>query len=132
MKTLLLLLFRARTPQEIADPNCPVDCWVLPRNNPQGTPLRYALYRLLLQGFRRFQGFYTYIPSLTLHGARPFNRLFFSGVPVWDVDNQVREHPHYKRQIDVNTGAFYWVRKEDLSPLQDTNGGLIWDTFAVW
>jgi len=47
-ETLLLLQFQANSAPDILQENCPVDCWVLPRE-PVGTPLRPALYMLLLQ-----------------------------------------------------------------------------------
>ncbi|KAF4505566.1 hypothetical protein G6O67_007500 [Ophiocordyceps sinensis] len=46
-QTLLLLQFRAREPKDIAEADCAVDCWVIPRINRWGSTLRYALYRLL-------------------------------------------------------------------------------------
>lgn len=53
--TLLMLQFQANVPNDIESPNCPVDCWVLPRETSMIT-LRHALYVLLRQGLRRFQG----------------------------------------------------------------------------
>jgi len=54
-ETLLLLQFRANAEGDIQLEDLVVDCWVLPRAR-SGTPFRYALYMLLLQGFRRLQG----------------------------------------------------------------------------
>lgn len=53
--TLLLLQFRATTRDQMLDPECPVDCWVLPLENTMAS-FREGLYMLLNQGFRRFQG----------------------------------------------------------------------------
>ncbi|KAM7210611.1 hypothetical protein V8F06_014001, partial [Rhypophila decipiens] len=54
--TFLMLQFRAAKLDAIRDPDCTVDCWVFPGKNPNGIPLRFAFYRLLVQGFRRCQG----------------------------------------------------------------------------
>lgn len=52
-ETLLVLQFRANKVEDILEENCPVDCWVLPRES-SNIPLCFALYMLLAQGFRRF------------------------------------------------------------------------------
>ncbi|KAM3555261.1 hypothetical protein ARSEF4850_006088 [Beauveria asiatica] len=41
--TLLMLQFKARKPEAIADEDCDIDCWLFRRRNPGGTTLRYAL-----------------------------------------------------------------------------------------
>ncbi|KAL2174067.1 uncharacterized protein P884DRAFT_159421, partial [Thermothelomyces heterothallicus CBS 202.75] len=51
---LLVLQFRARKPDHIRNADCPIDCWVIPVEGSTCT-LRYALYRLMVQGFRRCQ-----------------------------------------------------------------------------
>ncbi|KAK3336914.1 hypothetical protein B0T19DRAFT_447695 [Cercophora scortea] len=51
---LLILQFRARKPEHIRNADCPVDCWVIPAKGSTCT-LRYALHRLMVQGFRRCQ-----------------------------------------------------------------------------
>jgi len=51
---LLMLQFRAESPEGIKDLNCKIDGWLIPRvNGDNGVTLRYALYRFLAQGFRR-------------------------------------------------------------------------------
>jgi len=72
-----LLLFQFRTPRldKIIDEDCPVDCWVLPRTSSYCT-LRYALYRLLAQGWRRCQGM-SAADQLTVGELREHSREFF-------------------------------------------------------
>ncbi|AEO59667.1 hypothetical protein MYCTH_2308128 [Thermothelomyces thermophilus ATCC 42464] len=53
-ETLLMLQFRATSPWDIRRADCAVDCWVIPITK-STCSLRYALYRLLVQGFRRCQ-----------------------------------------------------------------------------
>ncbi|TQV95309.1 hypothetical protein IF1G_06296 [Cordyceps javanica] len=93
-KTLLLLQFRAVKFEAIEDENCPVDCWVLQANKSRCT-LRYALYRLLAQGWRRE---------------------FYSGRPIWSLNEANRyqtEHPYgYQRSVDQATGALKWTHAQ--------------------
>ncbi|AEO69952.1 uncharacterized protein THITE_2171159 [Thermothielavioides terrestris NRRL 8126] len=122
-KTLLLLQFRADTPAKMMDADCPVDCWVLPREG-SFYSLRYALYRLMAQGFRRFQGMCA-LP-ISVGGLTPRSRRFFNGVPVWHpngVDQD--EHPGgYVRSVNGTSGAVKWTHSE--------SGDLVWETAAFW
>lgn len=105
-----------------------MDCWVLPRKSSH-TPLRVALYRLLLQGFRRFQGTCAAPPPLTVGGLMPHGRLFFNGLPLWRVSGtnvNVVEHPGgYRRWVDPDSGAIKWTHDEDPE-------AVVWETFALW
>ncbi|KYK56285.1 hypothetical protein DCS_08255 [Drechmeria coniospora] len=117
--TLLLLQFRANSRAELKHERCPVDCWVLPREN-SGTPLRYALYRLLAQGFRRFQG------GVALDGFSSDLRQFYNGRPLWTLgDVATSQHPNgYARSVHVATGAFMWTHPSGTDP--------IWETGSIW
>lgn len=123
-KILLVLQFRARKPEHIRNADCPIDCWVIPLVESTCT-LRYALYRLMVQGLRRCQAAAASIPlqvgSLTEHG-----REFFTGRPIWKVDGQSRgNHPEgYVRMVDATSGALYWA----LEVLE----GTVWETGAFW
>ncbi|KAK3933729.1 hypothetical protein QBC46DRAFT_401384 [Diplogelasinospora grovesii] len=111
-QTLLLLQFRASKLDKISDEDCPVDCWVLPRTSSYCT-LRYALYRLLAQGWRRCQGM-SAAGQLTVGGLREHSREFFSGWPVWRVNGVNRgSHPGgYQRSVDAATGSLRWTHEE--------------------
>lgn len=101
------------------DPNLPVDCWVIPRDNPGGITPRWALYKLIVQGFRRCQGIGA-PPLFELGGIRPKFREFFSGVPLWP-DGAVlsRTHPlGYRRLMDESIGAFYWAAEDDTALIE--------------
>ncbi|QUC23420.1 uncharacterized protein UV8b_07661 [Ustilaginoidea virens] len=107
-QVLLLLQFCATTRREIADENCNVDCWVIPRGC--GIPLRMAFYRLLVQGLRRFQG---------MRAVAEFScslRQFYNGRPLWDVPGtrQYTSTPpyDYRRSVDGATGCLIWVNSE--------------------
>ncbi|KAK4236866.1 hypothetical protein C8A03DRAFT_45196 [Achaetomium macrosporum] len=107
-QTLLTLQFRARKPEHIREADCPIDCWVIPVGNSTCT-LRYALYRVLVQGLRRCQAMVAARPlvigSLTEHG-----REVFTGI--------------YVRSVHGVTGGLYWAH-----PLvEDT----VWETEALW
>ncbi|KAL2160783.1 hypothetical protein VTH06DRAFT_980 [Thermothelomyces fergusii] len=131
-KTLLLLQFRADTLDHICDPHCAVDCWVLPMKS-SAVPLRYALYRLLLQGFRRLQGMYAW--PLTVGGLTPIGRRFYDSVPLWRDPN--REGPYiaaihpggYRRSVDPNTGAVRWTLNR---PGSQEPVDVVWETPAFW
>lgn len=130
-ETLLMLQFRAAKVADIKDANCPVDCWVIPRANAGGTPLRYALYRFLVQGFRRCQGC-TANAALQLNGVTARRRYFFNGVPVWKIDGTETDRPWgYQRRLHRDTGAFYWADSAG-NALMDDNGAIVWDTLAFW
>ncbi|KXX77148.1 hypothetical protein MMYC01_207562 [Madurella mycetomatis] len=122
-ETLLVLQFRANKVEDILEENCPVDCWVLPRES-SNTPLRFALYMLLAQGFRRFQGMCA-VP-LTVGGLTPRLRQFFNGRPVWRVNGaNLVEHPGgYQRSVDPDSGAVKWTHDEDPEA--------VWETLALW
>lgn len=115
---LLMIQFRAQRVSDIQDATCEVDCWILPRDNTKGTPLRYALYRLLVQGLRRCQG-ETANPSLSLNGVEFHRRYFFNGVAVWKINGSKHRHPWgYRRRLHKESGAFYWVNEHG-EPLLD-------------
>ncbi|KAM0439584.1 hypothetical protein ACHAPT_000676 [Fusarium lateritium] len=123
-RTLLILQFRAQTASDIRDANCEVDCWLLPLNTNICT-LRYALYRLLVQGLRRCQVGTVPVP-LTVGGVTETYREFFTGCPVWTINGQPGYmHPSgYYRVVDKDTGALKWVHQ------QDPQG--VWETGAIW
>ncbi len=125
---LLMLQFRARDATRIKDANCEVDCWVFPRRNEGDTPLRYALYRLLLQGFRRCQGHWP-MANMSLRGVTPHHREFYNGQPVWKMaDGRYSAHPEgCYRKVDASYGAFYWVDPDGNEEL-DEQGNRMWDT----
>ncbi|KAK5999104.1 hypothetical protein PT974_01493 [Cladobotryum mycophilum] len=107
-KSFLMLQFRVDSPEFIKDPDCPVDCWVFPRDNVGGCAIRYAFYRLMAQGLRRYQSFWPllrYLADVPIH-----SRVFFNGQPIWRVGRYItQENPDgYVRQVDRNTGSFYW------------------------
>lgn len=106
-ETLLLLQFRASKVETLEDEDCPVDCWVLPRTNSSCT-LRYALYRLLVQGLRRCQGYVGGV--LTVGDLTTTSRQFYSGRPTWKINGRKEyEHPQgFERSIDASTGSFVW------------------------
>ncbi|KAI8677297.1 hypothetical protein NCS56_00619500 [Fusarium sp. Ph1] len=110
--TLLLLQFRALRAKDLEDVRCWVDCWVLPRATSSCT-LRYALYRLLVQGWRRYQAELAG-PDFTVGGLAPCFREFFTGQPIWGVEEgNFRAHPGgYQRSVDATTGALIWTHKE--------------------
>ena len=126
--TLLLLQFRANTLEDIKDARCPIDCWVFPASSSK-VPLRYALYRLLVQGFRRFQGLCA-LP-ISIGGLAPIGRQLFDGLPVWrsEVDGAevaVFDHPGgYQRSVDAESGAVKWTHPENAADI-------VWETPALW
>ncbi|KAL1861753.1 hypothetical protein VTK73DRAFT_6929 [Phialemonium thermophilum] len=111
-QTLLILQFRASKLSMITDEDCPVDCWVLPRTTSYCT-LRYGLYRLLCQGWRRCQGM-SAAGQLHVGGLQEHSREFFSGRPVWKVDGvRTVSHPGgYQRSVDAATGSLRWTHAE--------------------
>lgn len=126
----LMLQFRAHTVDEIRNSNCEVDCWVFPRENLGGTPWRYALYRLLVQGFRRFQGLNR--TNMVFGGLAAESVTLYTGRPRWRIDNRSTLQPFgYTRVLDPNTGAFVWVDATG-SVLLQQDGTAAADTIAFW
>ncbi|ATY60419.1 hypothetical protein A9K55_006902 [Cordyceps militaris] len=107
--SLLMLQFKAKTLEAIAHEDCRVDCWFFPRENAGGVPLRYAFYRLLVQGLRRCQGQLS--PSIvTLNGQQSEFRNFYTGEPVWEIDDSLHRHPWgMYRAVDPRNGSMYWM-----------------------
>ncbi|POR33875.1 Uncharacterized protein TPAR_05929 [Tolypocladium paradoxum] len=129
-RTLLMLQFRARKLKHVAEADCEVDCWVIPRENEGGCTLRYALYRLLVQGLRRCQGKLA-LSNVTLYGQSPKFRQFYSGEPIWDVEGKLYRQPwDCYRVIDPSNGAFYWMCREE--EVQDQDGNRMWDTQGIY
>ncbi|OAA64474.1 hypothetical protein SPI_03121 [Niveomyces insectorum RCEF 264] len=127
--TLLLLQFRAGTVEQLKQ-NCEVDCWVFPRENLNGTSLRYALYRLLAQGFRRCQGLHRVSP--VFDGQLADGVVLYSGMPYWRIGNNFTVAPAgYTRMVDLQSGACYWV-DENGNAMSLEDGERVWDTLAFW
>lgn len=125
-----MIQFRAQNVSDIQDPSCEVDCWILPRVNTHGTSLRYALYRLLVQGLRRCQGMDTN-PSLSLNGHKLDKRYFFNGAAVWKIHGSEEPNPWgFYRRLHQESGAFYWVNANG-EPLRDGEA-YVWDTLKFW
>ncbi|KAL2693749.1 hypothetical protein Neosp_000312 [[Neocosmospora] mangrovei] len=116
--TLLILQFRALRAEDLEDERCWVDCWVLPRATSSCT-LRYALYRLLAQGWRRYQAEFS-TPSFTVGGLTPCSREFFTGRPIWEgEEGSFPSHPGgYRRSVDAATGALMWTHKESPTKME--------------
>lgn len=128
-----MLQFCAETAEEIRHEDCKVDAWIFPRHDP-GVTMRYALYRLLLQGFRRCQGMWP-MPTPTPHpfGQAPEYREFYSGQPMWNIGGRYHAKPWgHRRRVDVYCGALYWTEQDGVTPLVDENGDRIWDTEQFW
>ena len=126
-----MLQFRASTVDAICDPKCVVDCWVFPRYNPNGTPLRSAFYHLLVQGFRRCQGMWSFSPKF--YHMAPDRRPFFDGQPLWKIDGRLDAKPWgHRRRVDPDCGAFYWTNTEGQEKLVDEEGRTAWDTMSFW
>lgn len=126
-----MLQFRANDREEIKSEKCAVDCWILPRVNPDGVTLRYGLYRLLLQGFRRVQGMCSM--GTALYGRAPYRREFYSGTPIWKMDDGSYTSTPWEhvRQLDSACGAFYWM-DPDGKPLETDDQEMVWDTMPFW
>jgi len=89
--------------------------------------LRYALYRLLVQGFRRCQAAASFRAGpLRVGTLTETRREFFTGQPVWTVDGQSSlTHPEgYIRLADEATGGLYWG--------QPGAGDIFWETRGFW
>lgn len=121
-ETLLLLQFRATRKDQLDNENCNVDCWVIPRDC--GILLRDALYRLLTQGFRRYQG------MLALPDFKCDIRQWYNSRPLWAVpDTRLVQYTSnqpsgFQRSVDAATGALIWTY-----PLVEATGR---ETRAVW
>jgi len=107
---MLMLQFRANSVKDINDANCKIDCWVFPRDNRGGCPLRLAFYRFLVQGFRRCQGL---LPlQFSLENSHP-SFTFFSGHPLWKIKGQRDNRlppPGWARHLHLENGAFYYEK----------------------
>ncbi|KAK0610025.1 hypothetical protein B0T17DRAFT_593855 [Bombardia bombarda] len=129
--TLLILQFRAVKIDHMRDAKLAVDCWVIPRENEGGTTLRYALYRLLAQGFRRCQGLSAELAEVG--GVLPDRREFFSGVPLWLAKDKKleRRHPYgYYRDVYIGSGRLYWAYED--KAITDQQGSWVWDSVGFW
>jgi len=118
----------------VQERNCIVDCWVIPRENRGGCTLRYAFYRLLVQGLRRIQGTLA-LNSISVGGLRPERRQFFSGEPVFKVDGSYYHIPlqGYSRDVDTVYGAFFWRYDDnDQKNVYLSGNERIWDTSSLW
>ncbi|KAM3434261.1 hypothetical protein NHJ13734_006052 [Beauveria thailandica] len=123
--TLLMLQFKARKPEAIADEDCDIDCWLFRRRNLGGTTLRYALYRLLAQGLRRVQGQLSRNPAL-LNSQECKFRNFYTGEPIWKIDGVLHRHPWgMYRAVDPKDGSIYWMYNGQ--PVWGEDGLLILD-----
>ena len=136
-ETLLILQFRAATLDQIKHRDCPVDCWIIPRENGEGgVTLRYALYRLLIQGFRRCQSLAA-VENLIVNGYAPTTREFFSGRPLFNIGNTLSyEHPQnsqdcvFDREVDISDGSLFWRFNEQ--PVIGDDGTIVRDTKPMW
>jgi len=129
--TLLVLRFRAQKRSDMADKNLPVDCWVIPRENPGGITMRETFYRTLVQGFRRALGWQS--RPVSVGNFSPSFRQYYTGRPVWKYpDGHLKaDHPEgYTRAVDPNNGAFYWQLNGQVVPNQV--GDALYDTPGVW
>ena len=121
---LLLLQFRATKLEKLEDEDCPVDVWLFSRTH-SACPLRYALYRLLVQGWRRCQG--SMAGQLTVGGLTTNSWQFYSGRPTWKVNGVKQvDHPSgYQRSVDVATGSMMWKPEGSELPA-------VVETWPVW
>lgn len=119
---LVLLQFRAFRAEDINDEKCPIDCWTLPIDG-SSCSLRYGLYRLLAQGWRRCQA--ELAAPFSIGGLQPYCREYFNGQPIWKVNGQKqRSHPNgYQRGVDQQTGALIWSHQ--VYPVE-------WETGPFW
>ncbi|KJR81584.1 uncharacterized protein SPSK_00843 [Sporothrix schenckii 1099-18] len=128
--TFLMLQFRISKPEDILT-NCTVDCWVFPRDNVGGTPIRYAFYRLLVQGFRRVQGMRRF--NTPINNTLAESCTFFSGKPHWRLADGTSTSSPFgcTRKVDPVTGGVYWLDQSG-EELVDDNGNRLWDTGPFW
>ncbi|KAG4254570.1 hypothetical protein FPRO03_06910 [Fusarium proliferatum] len=119
---LILLQFRAYRLESLKDEACPVDCWTIPIEG-SSCSLRYGLYRLLAQGWRRCQG--EFAVPFTVGGFVPCSREFYTGLPIWEIDGRrQRSHPAgYQRAVHHENGALVWTH--GANPAE-------WETGAFW
>ncbi|KAK3373652.1 hypothetical protein B0T24DRAFT_271170 [Lasiosphaeria ovina] len=127
-ETLLLLQFRASKAADILSHTVKVDCWVFPREK-TNVPLRYALYMLLSQGFRRFQTMNALPGPLSVGGFESVERRFFDGRPIWRdmYSHKTLDHPGgYNRSVDAD-GAVKWTDPNDLA-----GASVVYETLPFW
>lgn len=68
---------------------------------------------------------------MPLGGLRPSFRQFFSGIPIWKVnDESFAKHPQgYSRAMDSAWGSFYWVHDGNIC---FDGGNKVWDGTNFW
>jgi len=121
-----MLQFRASEKKDINDAKCEIDCWIFPPDNPNGTTLRLAFYRFLVQGFRRCQGLRGF-RDMRLDRAK-VSLGYFNGVPSWTIKGVNQQDPMlegWMRYLQLETGAFYWMKDEDPNTV-------VWETGQSW
>lgn len=121
---LLMLQFRAAKAEDVREENCPVDCWVLPRDG-TGYTLRYALYRFIVQGVGRCVGLHA--GDVTVGGVTSNGREYFTGLPFWPTaSGPSTTHPGgFRRLADSDTGALYWSTQRNAHEK-------VWETGPLW
>lgn len=132
---ILFLQIRAQTLEQISDENVPVDCYILSLRD--WAPVRYGIYRALLQGWRSCISWHVGRKELTLGRYSFHSREFYSGKPLWEVMDETGEvkyttvHPEgYVRVVDKSNGLFYWSCNDE--EVIDGNGRRLWDTVGEW
>ncbi|KAK0370666.1 hypothetical protein CLIM01_11979 [Colletotrichum limetticola] len=130
------LQFRATRESKMSDSDCPVDCWIFRRTETEfqypSEPIRYVLYRFIIQGIRRSQS-HGY-PVATINGVTPKGRLFFNREPIWQrLNGKVGPgHPlGYRRAVDESNGALAW-QSDNKEWLFNVNGGKVYDSKELW
>ncbi|KAF1365588.1 hypothetical protein EJ07DRAFT_95213 [Lizonia empirigonia] len=105
---LLILQFRASSREDIK--TCQADCWViLTVSSPTTASIRYALYRLLSDGFHRSVG-QANNPQVAIGNYRRYFE-WFSGKPYWsDGNNTLYQLPlqGYERVFHSQSRAWAW------------------------
>lgn len=122
---LLVLVFQARTVEEIRDERCPVIGLLFPYNSPN---LRYGLYRVAMNQIRRMQA--ALAPPLVVLDGYTRRFRWWGGEPYWVLQNvEYDVHPNgYQRMFD-RCGAWFWAY-EDGTPVLYENGEPVWDTLS--